>query len=199
MRFADIPGHEAAKARLLNMAQSGHLPHAILISSPTGVGEMMLARAFAQYLHCTGRAPGDTDSCGHCPSCRQHQSLKHLDMHFSFPVLKKGKVTETVSEDWIPEWRDFIDKEPWMDFRKWQSMLGNPNGQPRIYVHEAEELCRKMCMTARTSTLNSALIWLPERMEESAANPLLKLIEEPEADTLFLLVSNSPGEVLPTI
>jgi DNA polymerase-3 subunit delta' len=114
-----------------------------------------------------------------------------------FPVLKKGTVT--LSDDWLPEWRKFITADPWMDLHEWTAMLGNANGQPRIYVHEAEALRRKMSYTAKTSDLNIALIWLPEKMEEQAANKLLKLIEEPEEGTIFILVSNSPGEILPTI
>lgn len=197
MKFSDIAGHESAKQRLVRMATEGRLPHSLMIAAPAGSGEMMLARAFAQYLHCTGRAPGDEDSCGQCPSCRQHAALNHVDLHFVFPVLKKGTVT--ICDDWQPEWREFLASDPWMDFRRWPAMLGKPNGQPTIYVDEASDLQRKMALSARSSNLNIALIWLPEKLQPAAANALLKLIEEPEEGTLFLLVSNAPAEVLPTI
>lgn len=196
MRFADVIGHESAKNRLVRMAREQRLPHALLLSAPEGSGEMMLARAFVQYLHCTGRKPDDTDSCGVCPSCRQHAALNHADLHFVFPVLKKGTVT--LSDDWMPEWREFL-ADPWMDFRRWPAMLGKPDGQPVIYVDDSEQLLRKMSLTARVSNLNVALIWLPELMNEAAANRLLKLIEEPEEGSLFLLVSNAPAKVLPTV
>lgn len=197
MKFEDVAGHDTAKHRLVQMVQHGRMPHALLLSAPVGSGEMMLARALAQYIHCTGRKPGDADSCGHCPSCLQHQSFNHADLHFVFPVLKKGTVT--VSDDWLPEWREFMTRDPWMDFRKWPAMLGKPNGQPTIYRDDAENLQRKMSLAARSSSLNIALIWLPEKMQPATANALLKLIEEPEEETLFLLVSNAPAEVLPTI
>lgn len=197
MKFSDIPGHKNVKARLRDMADSGRLPHALMLIAPTGSGEMMLARAFAQYLHCTGRRSGDVDSCGVCPSCRQHQSLNHVDLHFSYPVLKKGTVT--VSDDWLPEWREFLNDDPWMDLRRWASLLGKPDGQPVIYADEADSLRRKLSMSARASNLNIALMWLPEKMHPATANGLLKLIEEPEAGTLFLLVTNSAADVLPTI
>lgn len=197
MKFSDITGHENVKTRLRDMADSGHLPHALLLIAPTGSGEMMLARAFAQYLHCTGRQPGDTDSCGVCPSCRQHQSLNHVDLHFSYPVLKKGTVT--VSDDWLAEWRELLNNDPWMDSRKWSTLLGKPDGQPVIYADESDNLRRKLSMSARSSNLNIALMWLPEKMHPAAANSLLKLIEEPEDGTLFILVTNSAAEVLPTI
>lgn len=198
MRFADVVGHSGAKDRLIRMVAEERLPHALLLSAPEGSGEMMLARALAQYVHCTGREPGATDSCGHCPSCLQHQSLNHADLHFIFPVLKK-KSQDTVSEDWMDDWRDFLKQDPWMDFRRWQSSLGNPNGQPKIYVHDAEALRHKMNLSARSSDLNIALIWLPEKMQPETANKLLKLIEEPEQGTMFILVSNSPADILPTI
>lgn len=198
MKFSEVAGHESAKHRLVQMVSEGRLPHALMISGPTGSGEMMLARALAQYLHCTGRAPGDTDSCGQCPSCRQHASLNHVDLHFVFPILKKNSKA-TVCDDWLPEWREFITDDPWMNFKQWPAMLGKANGQPTIYADEATDLQRKMSLTARSSNLNIALIWLPENMQPAAANAMLKLIEEPEEGSLFLLVSNSPARVLPTI
>ncbi len=197
MKFSDIQGHDSAKQRLTTMAQNGRLPHALLLSAPEGSGEMMLARALAQYIHCTGRQPDATDCCGICPACIQHQSLNHTDLHLIYPVLKKG--TETISDDWRDQWRDFLAKDPWMDLNTWQAMLGNPNGQPKIYVHDAENLRRKMALSARSSATNIALIWMPERMEPATANKLLKLIEEPEPGSMFILVSNAPGEILPTI
>lgn len=198
MKFSDVPGHEHAKARLRAMADEGRLPHALLISAPVGSGEMMLARALAQYLHCTGRRPGDGDSCGQCPSCRQHQALNHVDLRFAYPILKRGSGV-TVCDDWAAEWREFLTSDPWMDFRRWPAMLGKPNGQPVIYGDEADVIQRRMSLTARASDLNIALIWLPEKMNATAANSLLKLIEEPEEGSMFILVSNAPAEVLPTI
>lgn len=198
MRFSDVAGHDSAKLRLTQMVQQGRLPHALLISGPIGSGEMMLARALVQYIHCTGRHPNQTDSCGTCPSCRQHQAFNHVDLHFVFPILKKGSST-TLSEDYLPEWREFITNNPWMDFSKWPAMLGKNNGQPTIYVDDADELQHKMSLTARASNLNVAIIWLPERLQPAAANKLLKLLEEPEQGSLFILVSNSPAEILPTI
>lgn len=198
MKFSDVPGHDDAKRRLIEMVNNHRLPHALLISGPVGSGEVMLARALAQYIHCTGRSAADTDSCGECPSCRQHQSLNHADLHFAYPILKKGTGI-TLCEDYSSQWREMLDRDPWMDFRQWPEMLGKPNGQPVIYVDEADILRRKLSMAARSSELNIAFVWLPERMNEATANALLKLIEEPEPGSMFIMVSNSPADILPTI
>lgn len=159
---------------------------------------MMLARAFVQYLHCTDRTP-DGDSCGKCPSCIQHQSFNHVDTHYVFPVLKKKSGGPTLSDDYMPEWRRLLTENQWMDQRVWPEMLGKPDGQPRIYVDDADELRRKLSFTARVSQHKVALIWLPEKLMEATANKLLKLLEEPAEDVVFVLVSNDPGRILPTI
>lgn len=198
MKFSDIPGHESAKERMRAMVAEGRIPHALLISAPIGSGEMMLARAFAQYIHCTNHT-ADGDSCGVCPACIQHQTFNHVDTHFVFPVLKKKSGGVTLSDDYISEWKRFLTDDPWMDFRAWPTQLGQPNGQPRIYVDDADELRRKLSFTARTSAHKIALVWLPEKMMEAAANKLLKLLEEPSSDTIFILVSNNTSQILPTI
>lgn len=195
MRFADIPSHASVKSRLVNMVDSNRLPHALLLHGRPGVGKMMLARALAQYIHCTDRSNGD--SCGRCPNCIQHQTFNHIDTHYSFPVLKRGSGT-TVSDDWIAEWREFLTGSPYMDIREWLVKLDNPNGQPRIYVEESAEIMRKLSFTSHGNR-QIVIIWLPERMGEETANKMLKLIEEPLGDTVFILVSNDPEAILPTI
>lgn len=183
----------------MQMVQENRLPHALLLSAPVGSGELSLARALAQYVHCTGRQPDDADSCGRCPSCLQHQSFNHPDLHFVFPVNKRGSSKATIADDWMDEWREYLTDHPWADFKEWQVALGDANKQPKIYVHEAEQLRRVMSLSARSSDVNIVLLWLPERLEPEAANKLLKLVEEPEEGSMFIMVTNAPGEVLPTI
>lgn len=198
MKFADIPGHEDVKRRLREMADAGRIPHALLFEGPSGTAKFMLARAFAQYIHCTARTP-DGDSCGKCPSCRQHEAFNHIDTFFSFPVVKKKSGSPSLSDDFIDEFRTFISDHPYMDFEQWLLALDNINAQPQIYVEEGSELLRRLTYMARQSEFKVALMWLPERMNEDTANKLLKLIEEPFADTIFLMVSNNPRAILPTI
>lgn len=197
MRFADIPGHDDVKKRLREMADSGRIPHALLLEGPAGAGKFALARAFAQYIHCTARTP-DGDSCGRCPSCLQHQAFNHIDTVFSFPVVKKNS-KPTISDDYADVFREFMGKYPYMDFDRWLEMLDNINAQPQIFVEEGNELLRRLTFMARQARFKVVLLWLPERMKEETANKLLKLVEEPFGDTIFLMVSNNARRILPTI
>lgn len=198
MKFCDIHGHDDVKRQLAEMVDNNRIPHALLLEGKSGIGKMMLARALAQYIHCPNRRNGD--SCGVCPSCLQHQSFNHIDTHYSFPVIKiKGRSGGVISDDWIDQWRQFISDSPYMDMNLWVEMLGNVNAQPQIFVDESGALIRKLNLTSHASRFKVVLMWLPERMNEPCANKLLKLLEEPHDDTLFILVSNEPAKILPTI
>lgn len=196
MKFSDIPGHEDAKRRLREMADSGRIPHALLLEGPSGAGKFMLARAFASYIHCTDRRDGD--SCGRCPACVQADNFGHIDTIYSFPVLKRsGK--PALSDDYLADFKEFMAKYPFMDFDRWLEAMNNINGQPMIYVEEGNELLRRLTFKTRGSRYKTVLLWLPERLQDATANKLLKLVEEAYADTVFIMVSNSPRRILPTI
>lgn len=196
MRYCDIPGHNDIKDRLRKMVDGGRLPHALLIEGPVGTAKFALARATAQYIHCQNRQNGD--SCGTCPSCRQHAAVQHIDTLYSFPVTKiNGK--QAISDDWRPEFVELMTESPWMDMDVWLNKLKNPASLPSIYVQEGAELSRRLSYTAHVSKYKIVLMWLPERMEVETANKLLKLIEEPFSDTLFIMTSDNPRLLLPTI
>ncbi len=196
MRFSDIPAHEQVKQRLRDFADRDRIPHALLLEGPQGIGKFAMARAFAQYIHCEN--PHDGDSCGKCPSCLQHESFNHIDTHFVFPVVKKAG-RPAVSDDYISDWHKFLAENPYMDFEKWLLALENINAQPAIFVEESSNLIRKLSFTSHQAKYKVVLMWLPERMKPECANKLLKLVEEPFSDTLFVMVSNNPGLILPTI
>jgi DNA polymerase-3 subunit delta' len=196
MKFSDIPGHEQVKQRLRDMVDCDRIPHALLLEGPAGTGKMMLARAMAQYIHCENRTNGD--SCGKCPSCLQHQSSNHIDTMFSFPIVKGGH-DNPISDDYMDEWRHMIADSPYMDFQHWLSLIQAGNSQPVIFVSEADSLIHKLSFTTHKAQYKVVIMWLPERLKVEAANKLLKLIEEPFHDTIFLLVSNDSKSILPTI
>lgn len=197
MRFSDIPGNYQAKERLRAMADSGRIPHAILIEGPSGTGKFAMARAFAQYIHCENCTP-EGEPCGRCPSCLQHESFNHPDTVFSFPILKTASAAG-VCDDLADDWKKFLNDSPFMEFDRWLQVLGNPNGQPVVYSAEALSIARKFSKTSYSTKYRILLFWLPERMQNECANKLLKLIEEPFPDSLLVFVSDNPGEILPTV
>lgn len=199
MKFSEIPGHINIKKRMRQMATSDRLPHAIIIEGPEGIGKLAMARAFAQYIHCENPDP-EGDACGVCRSCRLHQSMNHVDTHYSFPVVKlDGMNSAPVSEDFYQEWSSFVNGRIYTDINSWADTFNKKNGRPIIYVTESEALVRKLAFTSHVSRYKVVILWLPERLNENAANKLLKMIEEPFEDTVFILVTNSPAEILPTI
>lgn len=200
MKLSEVIGQENAKTRLINMIDNDEIPHALLIHGEVGVPKLALARAVAQYIHCENRTNGD--SCGTCPSCRQHQSLNHADTYYSFPIVKKsGKSEENAnSDDYINEWKEFLNDNPIVEnYEKWLSFLKNENAQPVIYKGESVNIIHKMSLSTLSSKYKILIMWLPEKMNATCANRLLKLIEEPTNDSIFLLVSDNCNAILPTI
>lgn len=195
MKFSDIPGHEAEKAHLRGLVDTGRMPHALLLSGPPGSGKLALARATAQYIHCTNRQDGD--SCGVCPACRQHASLNHPDTYYVYPVLKKKGMG--TSNEYIEEWRKFLHTYKYASFASWLETIDAGNSQPTIYVDEAIEIIRRLSLSNYNAEYKVMVVWLPERFHLSTANKLLKIIEEPWEDTKMIFVSNEPQSILPTI
>ena len=201
MRFSDTIGNRKAVEQVRRLIDSGRLPHALLLHGAPGVPKLALARAAAQYLHCTNRHDGD--SCGECPSCRQHQSGNNTDTFFSFPYIKpKNASSDKVyyCDDYFSEWNEFLAQCPQLeDYQKWLALLRNDNAQPKIVVAESSAIVRKMSLTSMSGQDKVLIMWLPEKMTEEAANKLLKLIEEPYDDCRFILVSDNAQAILPTI
>lgn len=192
MLFSDVTGHTDAKAMLRNYVDSGRIPHAIMLSGVAGLGKLRLAMAFSQYLHCTNRQNGD--SCGVCPSCLQHKAFNFPDMIYVYPVVKKA-----LSRDYAEEWKNYLAENPFNPFREWGPAIEAGNTSPIIYVTEADEIVRLTSLSTYSADKRVILLWLPEKLQPAAANKLLKVLEEPFENTVFLLVSNEPQQVLPTI
>ena len=198
MKFSQIPSHENVKRQLREMVADRRIPHALLLHGPAGIGKFMLARTFSQYLHCQSPT-ADSEPCGECPSCRQHESFNHVDSLYVFPVVKTDKLKAPISDDYMTEFKEFVAASPYMDFERWTGYFEKKNAQPVIYVSESEALEQRLSVTTTVSRYKTVVIWLPEKMNEQTANKLLKLIEEPFADTVFILVSDNASAILPTI
>lgn len=200
MKFFEVPGHYDIKKQLKAIADAGKIPHALLLEGPEGIGKHALARAFLQYVGCSHHVNGD--SCGVCPSCRQHESLQHIDTIYSFPYVKKkssSAVNPTLSADYLPEFIEFVKTSPFMDETIWLETLGMPNTKPIIYVEEANALIRRLSFSSHSSKYNSVILWQVDRLNEAAANKLLKVIEEPPGDSIIIMTSSCPMNILPTI
>lgn len=197
MRFADIIGNKEAAEALRSMVDSDRIPHALLISGPSGIGKMQMARAFISYINCEN--PRNGDSCGVCPSCRRIDAGNNPDVHYIYPIYKTSSPKRTVSTDYIEQWKTMLKESPYMDPTHWLSLLDAGNSQPAIYVDEADAIAAKAAVSSYSDHYKIFLIWLPERMRVEAANKLLKILEEPYEDTLFICVSNEPSLVLPTV
>lgn len=196
MFFRDVIGQEEAKQRLIREAKEGKIAHARLFCGPEGIGKLPLAIAYARYLSCQN--PGEDDACGHCPNCMKYNKLAHPDLHFVFPVIKI-KSKDTVSDDFLAEWRELIGQTPYFNLNIWLKEMGAENQQAQIYVKESDEIIRKLNLKSSQGGYKIMIIWLPEKMNVECSNKLLKLLEEPPSQTIFLLVSEEPDMLLTTI
>ena len=196
MFFKDVIGQEEAKQRLIREAKEGKIAHARLFCGPEGIGKLPLAIAFARYLSCNN--PGENDACGLCPSCVKFNKLAHPDLHFVFPVIKK-KAKDTVSDDFISEWRELLSHTHYFNLNIWLEEMGAENQQAQIYVKESDEIIRKLSLKSSQGGYKIMIIWLPEKMNVECSNKLLKLLEEPPSQTIFLLISEEPDMLLTTI
>jgi DNA polymerase-3 subunit delta' len=197
MNFSQIPGQKEIKAKLLRSVREERVSHAQLFTGTEGCGSMALALAYAKYISCENRT--DSDSCGTCKSCIKYEKLIHPDLHFVFPVIKGKKATDPVSDNYLEEWREFVKKSPFFTLNNWMDSIEVGNAQGMIFASEASEIIKKLSLKTFESDFKIMIIWLPEKMHQATANKLLKMIEEPPEKTLFLLVSEDPDKVIPTI
>ena len=198
MFFSDIIGQKEIKDKLKASLKLNRIPHAQMFYGPPGTGNLPLAIAYAQYIACSGEK--DIDSCGECPSCLKFTKLIHPDLHFAFPVNTTSKVVkDATSNEFINEWREFVLANPYFSPASWYNYIGIENKQGIISKKEADLIIQKLNLRPFESEYKFMIIWLPEKMNSSAANHLLKLIEEPPLNTIFLLVSDSPDQVMLTI
>jgi len=198
MQFREVIGQEQVKKRLIKSVHDERISHAQLFFGPPGIGKLPLAIAYAQYVSCEQRT--ETDSCGTCPSCIKYGKLAHPDLHFVFPVVNpKGGSVKAVSDNYIQQWRETVIANPYISENQWYEVIGAENKQGFISRNESSEVLRKLSLKAYEADYKVLIIWLAEKMNPQAGNSLLKLIEEPPAKTLFLLISENTDQILSTI
>lgn len=201
MQFQDIKGQEEAAQRLREAIDNDRMPHALMISGREGSGSLSLALTAAQYLLCEHHTSYG-EPCEQCPHCLQVQRFQHPDLHFVFPVVNKsGQSGENsaISDEYLAEWRDMLMKNPEMTYTDWVKYISEEGKNAQIYKNEAAHIIRTLSTKPFESENRVMIIWLPEKINETASNKLLKIIEEPYPKTYFLLVCNDPEHVLGTI
>lgn len=192
----EVLGQHRAKAFLGRLHQSGRVPHALLFVGQTGWGSLALALDFARLLLCEKFDPEDSGQscCGQCNACVKTGHLTHPDLHFSYPTIG----TNAVSTDYIKEWRAALTENPYLDANTWLQRLGAENKQGNITKEECNAIIKKLSLKAFEGRYKILLMWLPEYLGKEG-NRLLKLIEEPPEQTVFLLVAENADLILPTI
>jgi len=194
MQFKDIFGQKALKERLIQTVKDNRVSHAQLFLGPTGSGSLALAVAYAQYLNCENKQA--EDSCGVCSSCRKYNKLIHPDLHFSYPFFAKKK--DETAMDYMEQWRSIFLKNPYLSMDNWRYHLGEETKQANINIAECHQIIKKLSLKSFEANYKVLVMWLPEYLDRQG-NALLKLIEEPPANTLFLLVAESQDQILTTI
>lgn len=197
MYFSDLIGQQDIKNRLIQTVKENRIPHAQLLRGPEGVGKLGLAIAYARYICCENR--GETDACGTCPSCVKYNKLAHPDLHFVFPVIKPTGKSSVVCDDFVADFRSTLIESPYFSMQDWYARISDDAKQGMIYANESQEIIRKLSLKTYESEYKIMIIWLPEKMNDTCANKLLKILEEPPEKTVFLMVSNAPDEIITTI
>jgi DNA polymerase-3 subunit delta' len=198
MQFLKVAGHEKLKQKLVRSVTENRVSHAQLLYGQEGSGSLAIAVAYATYLSCQDRQADD--SCGKCPSCLKYEKLVHPDLHFVLPVFTtKAVPKDPVSDDFIGTWRPAFIENPYITAYQWYQLIGVENKQGIINKWESMKIMQKMSLKPFESAYKIMIIWLPEKMNLTASNKLLKLIEEPPPATVFLLVTEDPDGIIPTI
>jgi DNA polymerase III subunit delta' len=199
MSFAQVIGQLPVRDSLVEMVRSNRLGHALLFLGQEGSGALPMALAFSQYVVCERAAAAAlTDACGVCPSCLKASQLVHPDIHYSYPVIPKKAGDKPVSSDYSTEWREFMGQHPYGNAYDWLQFIGAENKQGNITANECNEIIHKLSLKSFESGYKILILWMPEYLGNEG-NKLLKLIEEPPPDTLFLLVAENESLILPTI
>ena len=202
MTFHEVIGQKEVRERLLQMHRENRLPHAIMLCGPEGVGKKALATAFACYLLDNTKRSEKTEGTEEWVEHPMLKKLEHPDLHFTYPTIKlpsMGSDHIPVSDDFAREWHELIMRGPYFSMDEWMTSMGAENQQAIITAGESDDLVRKLSLKSSQGGYKVSVVWLPERMNIACANKLLKLIEEPPSQTVFIMVCEEPARLLETI
>lgn len=194
MLFKEVVGQEYLKHHFIQEVKSGKISHAQLFVGNAGHGTLPLALAFVQYLFCENKT--DKDSCGTCPSCLKINDLQHPDVHFVFPLVQADAKTSDLK---ISDWREQVKRNPYFSLTQWTEVIDPKARKASIGVEESVAILRKLSLKSFEGNYKVMLIWMAEEMNATCANKLLKILEEPPSNTLFLLLADDSEYMLQTI
>lgn len=199
MLFADIPGQEEVKQKLLSSVQNNQVAHAQMFLGKPGSANLALALAYTTYLNCDN--PGLADACGECPACSKSKKFIHPDQHYVFPVSPTAGITgkDAVSSSYLAAWRDFLTQNPYGMTEEWSKAFGGENKSLNISKEESRNIIRDLSLKSFEGKYKTMIIWQPEYLHISAANGILKVLEEPPENTVFILVAYDHERLLTTI
>jgi DNA polymerase-3 subunit delta' len=196
MQLSNVVGQQPAKTGLLKMWQGSHFPHALLLVGQEGTGGLPLGLALAQYIFCENKQ--DSDSCGQCANCSKVSKLEHADLHISFPSIPPKPGTKAMSRHYIQDFREFIAQTPYATTYDWLQFINAENKQGNITAEECREMIEQLNLKSYEGGKKLHIIWRPEYLGKEG-NILLKLIEEPPADTIIIFIAENTEDILPTI
>lgn len=198
MRFSEILGQDYIKNHLAKSASSGRIPHAQLFVGPEGCGTLPMAIAYAQYILCNNSGvenEGGNEACN-----LKFDSISHPDLHFIYPTVTTEDVkSKPKSIDFISDWRALVAENPYSGLFDWYRTLGVQNKQGEIRVEDAQEILKSLALKSYEGGYKVMIIWMAEKMNISASNKLLKLLEEPSDKTLFILIAENEEDIIQTI
>jgi DNA polymerase-3 subunit delta' len=198
MLFSQILGQDYIKNHLTKSASSGRTPHAQLFVGPEGCGTLAMAIAYAQYLLCQnvdGENTNGNESCN-----LKFNSISHPDLHFIFPTVTTEDVkTKPKSIDFMADWRQFVVENPYGGLFDWYKILGVQNKQGEIRVDDAQEILKLLSLKSYEGGHKIVIVWMAEKMNVTASNKLLKLLEEPPEKTVFILIAENEEDIIQTI
>jgi len=196
MLFRQVVGQKRLKKDFINMWENNRLPHALLILGKQGTGGLPFSLAIVQYIFCENKINGD--ACGTCASCSKVGRLEHPDLHLSFPSIAPKSGVKAMSKYFMQEFREFVAQSPYGSGFDWLQYIAAENKQGNITAEECRTIIETLNLKSYEGGKKIQIIWQPEYLGKEG-NILLKLIEEPPADTFLFLVAENAEEILPTI
>ncbi|EGD34412.1 MULTISPECIES: ATP-binding protein [unclassified Capnocytophaga] len=191
MNLENVLSNPLTKKYLKETIYTDRIAHAQLFIGEEGVGTLPTAIAYATEILTKTGNDNTKIKCEH---------LTHPDLHFAYPTATTTKIKDhPYSTLFLEEWRQFINKNPYGTLFDWYQFIGIANKQGKIGVDDAKEITSNLSLKSFEGGYKIMIIWMAELMNTDCSNKLLKLLEEPPAQTIFILVVENESLLLDTI